>query len=95
VEQRSPSDKCSRCGAPTPTYEFDADSTFWGLVAIDIKTTIERRARVAATYFRRNPKSGSQLIRSGEDMPLCSDCWGLFVGRFMQGRDVPAIGGAS
>jgi hypothetical protein len=89
--------ECRRCGAPTPTYLYEADSSFWGLVVYDIKTTVERRARVAGTYFRHNPdyrsgdKSGSPLIRSDEEMPLCSECWSLLVGRFMQGRDVTGL----
>lgn len=88
------SNPCVRCKAETPTYSFDNDSTFWGWVGTEVTTTIERRVHVLSSYFRRNPRlGGSPLLESDEKKPLCSDCWGLLVGRFMQGREVPAIPG--
>lgn len=86
--------KCARCGEQAETYNFEADSTFWGLMVTDIKTTVERRLRVASHYFRRNPPEGSSpMLVSDETRPLCGDCWGLLVGRFLQGRAIPAMPG--
>lgn len=84
---------CRRCGNPTPSYDFDQDMTFWGL--IQTKTTREttRSVRFAATYFRREPKRGPSHMRVNEEQRLCDPCWGLLIGRFMQGRSVPALAG--
>lgn len=84
--------KCTRCNAVAETYNFEADATFWGFAVKEYATTITRQVRVIGTYFNRSTDH-APLINCDERMPLCSDCWGLFVGRFMQGRDVPALPG--
>jgi len=85
--------KCKRCGDLAETYDFDADSSFWGFIVTDTKTTVERRVRIASTYFRRNPKGMSSVLKADEKQELCGDCWGLLVGRFLQGRSIAAMPG--
>ena len=87
----SDKEPCARCKAPTPTYDFEQDSTVWAFMQSETTTTITRRVRVGGHYWRRNPKHGSEHLVSDEKMPLCADCSYLLVGRFLQGRDVPAI----
>lgn len=85
--------KCSRCGEVAETYNFDAESTFWGFFGTKVETRVVRFLRVASHYYRRNPTHGSSNLTSDETKPLCADCWDALVGRFLQGRDVPALPG--
>ena len=85
---------CARCGGQTPTNDNIAETTYWGFIQTSTTVTTERSVRVKSAYYRRNPRlGGSPLLRSDEEMPLCSDCSGLLIGRFLQGRDVPALPG--
>lgn len=87
-------EKCKRCGGQWPSNDNVAETTFWGLFGTKAVTTTERSVHFAAHYYRRKPRfSGSTSLVSDEDVKLCSDCWGLLIGRFMQGRDVPAMAG--
>lgn len=89
------SDKpCARCKGPTPTHDNIEETSFWGFVQTKVTTTVTRAVRIRLAYIRRNPRiSGSPVLRSDEELPLCSDCNYLLVGRFLQGRDVPALPG--
>lgn len=84
---------CKRCGAPTPTYDFERDSTFWAAFQRETVTTVTRRIRILNHYWRRNPGPGSEHLEADDRHALCAGCSGLLVGRFMQGRAVPAIEG--
>lgn len=85
------SDKCARCGNKAETYNFDNDSTFWGTIQHETETVTTKRIHILNHYYRRNPKHGSEMLVADEKRALCSDCSGLLIGRFLQGRDVPAI----
>lgn len=78
--------KCARCGEPAETRDNIAETTFWGL--IQTKTVTSKSVRVAGTYIRGR---GSNVIRSDEEKRLCSPCWGLLIGHFMQGRPVAPV----
>lgn len=84
---------CQRCGGTVPTRDNLHGSSFWGLVVRETETTTVERLRFRSTYIRDEPLHGSPVLRCDEAQALCSDCWGLLVGRFMQGRDVPAMAG--
>lgn len=84
------SKKCERCGQRAETIDNVRGSTFWGLIQRTVETTVRTSMRVAGTQYTRT-ESDSRLIRSDETMPLCDPCWGLLVGRFLQGRDVVAL----
>lgn len=86
-------DPCARCGAVTPTIDNVRESTFWGSVTTSVTTTVERTMRIRATYWRQDPRAGAPMLRTDDERPLCSDCWGRLVGRFMQGRSVDALPG--
>ncbi len=81
---------CKRCGEPAETVDNIRGTSFWGLIQRTTKTTVETFIRVAATQYTRNPGETDRLIRSDEEIRLCDPCWGLLVGRFLQGRDVVA-----
>jgi len=83
--------ECSRCKAATPTYEFERDTTFWGVFRQEVEIVTTRSVRVFSTYWRRTPPE--RLLRSEEDERLCSDCWNLFIARFLKGRSVDAMPG--
>lgn len=84
--------KCQRCGERAETNDNLVGSTFWGAIRREKTTTVVDRVRFLATYYLRNEERES-LMRVDDDQPLCSDCWGALVGRFMQGRGVPALAG--
>lgn len=84
---------CARCGGPTPTNDNVSETMFWGFMQVKVQTVTTRSARFRATYFRRNPRRGSPLLVVDEEQPICDPCWGLLIGRFMQGRSVPAMPG--
>jgi hypothetical protein len=86
-------EKCKRCGITAESYNFEADSTFWGWITNEVTTVVTRRVRFLASYYRRKPKYGSPMLAVDERQALCDDCWGLLVGRFMQGRSVDAMPG--
>jgi len=83
-------EKCARCKARAESNDNIQETTFWGSIAKETTTTVARRIRFVAAYVNR--KSGSNMLVD-EQQALCSDCWGLLIGRFLQGRDVPAIPG--
>lgn len=86
--------KCSRCGEVAETWNFEAETTFWGHVQNITETSVVRKLRVFSSYFRRGATPHlSDMLRSDESKPLCADCWGALVGRFLQGRSVPALPG--
>ncbi|MEV7962391.1 hypothetical protein [Oerskovia paurometabola] len=84
---------CDRCGGPTPTRDNIRGTSFWGLIQHKTTVTTKRSIRFRATYLRDHEKVGSPLIRVDEERPICDDCWGLLIGRFLQGRSVPALPG--
>lgn len=87
----SDKEPCKRCGEPTPTYDFERDSTAWAWIQYETETVTTRLVRVFNHYWRRNPQHGSEHLRADERMALCAGCSHLLVARFLQGRDVPAI----
>lgn len=86
-------EKCARCGDRAETIDNIAESTFWGSMTTETETTTVCRVRLRATFYRRNLKYGTPVLNADEKRPLCSDCNGLLVGRFLQGRGVDAMPG--
>ncbi len=86
----SDTEKCVRCGEVAETYNWEKDTTFWGWFGLGTATATKHLLRVKSQYFQRNPDARSPGLLSDEMKPLCGDCWGLLVGRFMQGRSVEA-----
>lgn len=90
---------CHRCGDEINEYDFDVDSSFWGAIQTEVVTRVARTIRVMGFYFRHNPdyrRPGSvtpPAIQTDEKQALCSGCWDLLIGRFMQGRTIPALPG--
>jgi hypothetical protein len=81
---------CKRCGEPAETIDNIRGTTFWGLIQRTTRTTVETFVRVAGTQYTRRNSVHDGLLRSDEEIRLCDPCWGLLVGRFLQGRDVVA-----
>lgn len=84
---------CSRCGAPTPTIDNIADTqTYYGF---RVSTETARRMQVRLIIWRIAGSFAKRpgVMQADEERPLCFDCGGLLVGRFMQGRSVDAIPG--
>lgn len=85
---------CARCKGHVPTNDNVLETAFWGAIRTETTTTTTKAVRFLATYLRRNPRlGGSPALRVDETQPLCDPCWALLVGRFMQGRSVPAMPG--
>lgn len=84
---------CTRCGDRWPTNDNITETTFWGAIETETTTTVSRTVRVLCMYFRINSKLGAPVLRADERQKLCSKCWDQLVGRFMQGRSVPAMAG--
>jgi len=85
--------QCARCSGPWPTVDNIVDTSFWGLIRTKTATAVTKSLHFHASYYRPSTKTGSSMLRVDEEQNLCGDCWGLLVGRFMQGRDVPAMPG--
>jgi len=83
--------KCKRCGVIAETYNWERDSSFWGFLHLGTLTHRVHRVRVNSKYYRRNSEHGSPMLVSDETWPICADCWGELIGRFMQGREVVAL----
>jgi hypothetical protein len=79
--------KCARCGDRAESINNETGTTSWSFIQNEVTTTTARTVRVFGTSYRYKPH---QLLVTDEKQALCVDCWGLFVGRFMQGR---AVGG--
>lgn len=86
----SKKDACERCGERAETIDNIRGTTFWGLIQRTTETTVRTSLRVASTWYKRT-KDDSRLLRSDDTMPLCDPCWGLLIGRFLQGREVVAL----
>ena len=92
---------CQRCGSPTPTRDNIEDTTsYYGFqIKTRTETTVTRTIRLIIwSIYGRDSKRGRRLggadiLRADEEQPLCDDCGGLLIGRFMQGRSVPALAG--
>lgn len=80
--------KCRRCGARAETIDNISGTTFWGLIQRTKRTTVETFIRVAGTQYMRRDSDRDGILQSDETIPLCEACWGLLVGRFLQGREV-------
>lgn len=80
--------KCARCGEPAETRDNIADTTFWGLIETSTETVTQHAVRVACTHVKGRE---GRVLRSDEKLPLCSPCWGLLIGHFMQGRPVAPV----
>ncbi|MFJ4173386.1 hypothetical protein [Microbacterium sp. NPDC089696] len=81
--------KCARCGERAETIDNIRGTTFWGLIQRTTATRVRKQLRVACTQYTRTEKD-ERVITVDETRPLCDPCWGLLVGRFLQGRDVVA-----
>lgn len=82
--------KCKRCGERAETRDNIAETTFWGLIETVTETVTNKRVRVASTYVRGHGHD-TRVLRSDEEIRLCSPCWGLLVGHFLQGRPVAPV----
>lgn len=82
--------KCGRCGERAETIDNIRGTTFCGLVQRTEETIVRTSLRVAATQYTRT-RDDSRVLRSDEEIRLCDPCWGLFVGMFLQGREVVAL----
>lgn len=86
--------KCARCGEITPTIDNVADTTSYYGFQVKTETTVRRTVRLIIwVIYGRYSKRGESVIQADEEQPLCFDCGGLLVGRFMQGRSIHAIEG--
>ena len=81
-------DKCARCKEPVEHNDNIMGYSFWGLIQQKIETTVRKSIRVAGMTVRHDERRD---MRSDDEMPLCDPCFGLLVGRFLQGRDVVAV----
>lgn len=81
--------KCARCGETAETRDNIAETSFTGILRVRTETeTIARRSvRFLASYIRYG-RAGISISRVDEKRSLCSPCWGLLIGYFMQGRAV-------
>lgn len=79
---------CVRCGNRAESINNEVGTTSWLFVQQEVTTTTEKVVRVLGTSYRYEPH---QLLVTDEKRPLCDECWSLFIGRFLQGRAVPAI----
>lgn len=86
----SKKDACERCGERAETIDNIRGTTFWGLIQRTTETRVRTSLRVASTWYKRT-REDSRLLRSDDTMPLCDPCWGLLIGRFLQGREVVAL----
>ena len=87
-------DNCSRCKGPVPTMDNLRETSFFGLVETKTSTAVTRTVRLRALYTNERPRfGGSKVGTVDEERSLCSDCWGLLVGRFLHGRSVSAMPG--
>lgn len=82
--------KCKRCGARAVTRDNIAETTFWGFIETSTETVTSKKVRVASTYVRGHG-AGSRILSCDEQQSLCSPCWGLLIGHFMQGRQVAPV----
>lgn len=87
---------CARCGEPTPTIDNVLDVTSkWGVqVSQETETTERRTVRIFGWHIAgRYARGGARTIQADEERPLCVGCGDALIGRFMQGRSVPALPG--
>lgn len=77
---------CKRCGDKTPTIDNLIESTFTGFLRVKTTTTTEKSIGVGNTYIKGHGIN-TRVSTSDEEYSLCSDCWGLLIGYFLQGRD--------
>lgn len=83
--------KCVRCGDPAETRTFEPDRTFWGkLTGKETMVTRVRHIRIQGAWVERD-EGGISVKQADEEQPVCDPCWGLFVGRFLQGRSVAPL----
>ncbi|WP_405375942.1 MULTISPECIES: hypothetical protein [unclassified Microbacterium] len=82
--------KCKRCGESAETVDNVRGTTFWGLIQRTTKITFQSFIRISGTQYTRSGGPRDGFIRSDDEIRLCDPCWGLLVGRFLQGRDVAA-----
>ena len=84
--------KCRRCGVKAHDIDNILDRQFWGAIERETETTTVHRVRILSTAIYGGGRD-SRVLSADEREPLCTDCWGLLVGRFMQGRSVDAMPG--
>lgn len=68
--------------------------TYYGF-QVKTETRAERRKTVRLIIWNIAGRWAKQpgIMQADEERPLCVDCGGLLVGRFMQGRSVDALPG--
>jgi len=92
---------CRRCGTATPVIDNIEDTqTYYGFqVKTTTQTVVSKTVRLICwKIYGRDSKRGRQLgghdvLQADEEVPLCDDCGGLLIGRFIQGRSVDALPG--
>ncbi len=82
--------KCQRCGGHAETRDNIVETTFWGFIETSTETVTNKKVRVASTYVRGHG-ADSSILSCDEKQSLCSPCWGLLIGHFMQGRPVAPV----
>lgn len=84
----SAKEKCARCKEPVEHIDNIMGYSFWGIIQQKVETTVRKSIRVASMTIRQDDR---RVLSADDEMPLCDPCWGLLVGRFLQGRDVVSI----
>jgi hypothetical protein len=84
--------ECQRCGAQAHDVDNIIERQFWGAIERETETVTSRRVRVLSTTIYDGGHD-TRALWSDEREYLCLDCWGLLIGRFMQGRCVDAMPG--
>lgn len=82
--------KCERCGGPAETRDNIVETTFWGFIETNTETVTNKSVRVASTYVRGHGPE-MRVMSCDDKLALCSPCWGLLIGQFMQGRPVAPV----
>lgn len=92
--------ECARCGDRTPVIDNIEDTkTYYGFqVKTETETIVRKSVRliiwsIYGPFSKRAKRGGSPVVKADEEQPLCAECGGLLIGRFMQGRNVPAMPG--
>lgn len=74
---------CQRCGEVAESYNFDAQSSFWGAVKRETETSTQRSIRVLGVSVRYEAQ---RKTHSDDSFRLCVDCWGYVVNWLTQKR---------
>jgi len=84
----SDKEQCARCNEPVEHIDNIMGYSFWGIIQQKVETTVRKSISIASMTVRHDDRGA---MRTDEETPLCDPCFGLLVGRFLQGRDVVAL----